>query len=83
LYSAIPSKTLHKKARIYQEIAKELGLSTSSFYRKRNKKNLVIPIGVVTPLWQKIIYEAFWYPDEATKKELEILTNPDKDGPLT
>jgi hypothetical protein len=70
------------KAKTLQEIANELRLSPSTFYRKRKKKNLVVPNGGVTPWWQKIIYEAFWYPDEATKKELASLNIDEGEKPV-
>jgi len=71
------------KAKTLQEIAEELGLSTSSFYRRRKKKHLVVPTGVVTPWWQKVIYELFWYPNEATKKEMENLNIDEGERPVT
>jgi hypothetical protein len=58
------------KAKTLKEIARELGLSERSFYRLRKEKHLDIPKGLVSPYWQKVIYEALWYPDKATKKEL-------------
>jgi hypothetical protein len=71
------------KAKTLKEIANELGLSPSTFYRKRKEKNLVIPKGVVTPWWQKVIYEALWYPDEAAKKEMENLNIDEGERPVT
>jgi AraC-like DNA-binding protein len=73
LTSVLKTKTLPLKAKTLKEIANELGLSPSTFYRKRKKKNLVVPKGVVTPWWQKVIYEALWYPDKVTKNELTNL----------
>lgn len=61
------------KAKTLKEIACELGLSERSFYRLRKEKHLDIPKGLVPPYWQKVIYEALWYPNSATRKKLSKL----------
>jgi hypothetical protein len=68
-----PSKTLPMKAKTLKEIARDLGLSERSFYRLRIEKHLDVPKGLVSPYWQKVIYESLWYPDKVTKNELTNL----------
>ena len=59
------------KAKTLQEIANELGLSVRTIQRWCKKENLKLPKGLKNPYWQKVIYEAFWYPDKATEDELK------------
>lgn len=54
-----------------QEIARELKISARTLSRKLIEKNIILPSGLVCPEDQKKIYNAFWYPNEQIKLDIE------------
>jgi len=46
-----------KQFKTREQFARELNLSSSSFYRKMKKMNLLIPKGLLSPTIQKMIKE--------------------------
>ena len=58
------------KPKTRRQIAKELGISERTLQRWLKKSGLALPSGLVTPYYQKVIYELYWYPDESTRRLL-------------
>ena len=56
-----------------EQLALELNYTISTFKRKLKEVSIVLPGGLISPKWQKIIYEAFWYPPGVRKMDYEDL----------
>ncbi len=56
-----------QKAKTRQQIADEYGISVKTLSRWIRKRNLPIKNGLLTPIEQEIIYEAFGLPPHANK----------------
>jgi hypothetical protein len=59
------------KAMTRREIANLLGLEEHTFKRKLKDKGISLPKGLVSPHWQKIIFDALWYPPGYTKEDFD------------
>ncbi|MFQ5448607.1 MAG: hypothetical protein ACE5FF_16895 [Saprospiraceae bacterium] len=59
------------KAMTRREIANLLGMGEHTFARKLRKKGISLPTGLVAPHWQKIIFDAFWYPPGYCKEDYD------------
>ncbi|WP_192348904.1 hypothetical protein [Algoriphagus sp. Y33] len=57
-----------QKAKTRQQIANEYGISAKTLSRWIKNRNLPIDNGLLTPIEQKIIYEALGLPPIANKK---------------
>jgi hypothetical protein len=51
------------------QIADEYEISYSTFWRKVKSNCLKLPGGLLSPRWQKIIYDAFGYPPGVTPED--------------
>jgi|AntRauTorckE5430_2_1112549.scaffolds.fasta_scaffold08206_2 AraC-like DNA-binding protein len=60
-------------------IASEFEISTKTLKRRFEKYGLAPPPGLISPIWQKKIYEEMWYPDGVSKKDYEDYDVIDKD----
>jgi hypothetical protein len=65
------ASTLTIKALTRREIANLLGMEEHTFARKLKKKNISLPRGLVSPQYQKIIFDAFWYPKAYPKEAFQ------------
>ena len=54
-----------------QEIAAEYGWSVQTLRTKLKANNIFLPSGLITPKWQKIIYEELGYPASVAKSQYE------------
>ena len=54
-----------------QQIAGEYGFCEQTLRRKLRLHSIKLPRGLVTPKWQKVIYEALGYPPGVSKTDYE------------
>jgi len=62
-----------KKAITRKQLAINMGISRSTFYRWLNEKDIELPKGLITPEEQEQLMEAFGFTSEQIKKSRETL----------
>jgi len=59
------------KSKTRKQMAKEFGVSRRTFYSMLKEADLLPPRGLITPIFQKKIYNHFGYPDSIKREKQE------------
>jgi abortive infection bacteriophage resistance protein len=55
-------------AKTRQQIALEYGICTKTFNKWLKNTDIKLPIGLITPYYQELIYEQFGHPNYSAKR---------------
>ncbi len=61
----------NKSSKTRQEIANEYDFSTVTLWRKLKRNNIQLPPGLISPKFQKKIYDVLGYPIGISKGDFE------------